>query len=245
MEFKDRIKMLREQKGINLTQLAVAFDLKEAGVRSWENGRTKPGADTLIKLAKYFECSTDYLLGLSDSKTYKQQGEINSLLKTAVSASETLPAIGETTILEAAARLIISTARLYQFEKKAPVKYLIKWLALVGNSTNALAYSNAHPDSLEALKVANKYMNCFQFDMYDINREITEMFIALYVKRYDELKGDPSFDKFAYDNNLFSASFRIDNELVAITDEDIVDYEGLATIWDEEASIDTDNPAEE
>lgn len=68
MEFKDRIKELRLEKDLNLTQLAVAFDLKESGVRAWELGRTKPGADTLIKLAEYFSCTTDYLLGLSDVK---------------------------------------------------------------------------------------------------------------------------------------------------------------------------------
>ncbi len=84
MEFKDRIKMLREGKGLNLTQLAVAFDLKEAGVRAWELGRTKPNADTLIKLAQYFNCTTDYLLGLSDIRSYsvdKKDIEIERLRK--------------------------------------------------------------------------------------------------------------------------------------------------------------------
>ena len=69
MEFKDRIKLLREAKGLDTTKLAAAFDMKDAGVRAWELGRTKPGADTLIKLSKYFNVSTDYLLGLSDGYT--------------------------------------------------------------------------------------------------------------------------------------------------------------------------------
>lgn len=81
MEFKDRIKSLREEKGLNLTQLAVEFDLKEAGVRSWENGRTKPGADTLIKLAEYFGCSTDYLLGVSAFKNEKEHDTFLSSMK--------------------------------------------------------------------------------------------------------------------------------------------------------------------
>jgi transcriptional regulator with XRE-family HTH domain len=83
LEFKDRIKSLREEKGLNLTQLAVEFDLKEAGVRSWENGRTKPGADTLIKLAAYFNCSTDYLLGLDNvmnKEKFKRKNEALDIL---------------------------------------------------------------------------------------------------------------------------------------------------------------------
>jgi len=75
MEFKIRIKELREEKEMNITQLAVVFDLKEAGVRAWENGRTKPSADTLIKLSEYFNCSTDYLLGRTE---YRNQADRKS-----------------------------------------------------------------------------------------------------------------------------------------------------------------------
>gem|GEM_PF-1416472 len=73
--------MLREEKKINLTQLAVQFDLKEAGVRAWELGRTKPNVDTLIKLAKYFDCTVDYLLGLSDTKNREKLNELNNDLQ--------------------------------------------------------------------------------------------------------------------------------------------------------------------
>lgn len=31
-----------------------------------ENGKAKPSIDLLLRIAKYFNCSTDYLLGLSD-----------------------------------------------------------------------------------------------------------------------------------------------------------------------------------
>lgn len=81
MEFKDRIKQLREEKGLDLTKLAVQFDMKEAGVRAWESGRTKPGADTLIKLAEYFNCTTDYLLGVSDVRTYDESEKDKEILK--------------------------------------------------------------------------------------------------------------------------------------------------------------------
>lgn len=66
MEFKDRIKKLRLEYDLSYTQLASRYGKSEAAVRSWETGRTKPDADTLIKLSEYFDCSIDYLLGLSD-----------------------------------------------------------------------------------------------------------------------------------------------------------------------------------
>lgn len=69
MEIKDRLRKLRDDKKISVTQLAAFLGKGESAVRMWEIGRSKPDADTLIKLAKYFDCSTDYLLGLDEYPT--------------------------------------------------------------------------------------------------------------------------------------------------------------------------------
>ena len=66
MEFKDRIRELRTSADLSTTKLANAFGKSEAAVRAWETGRTKPDADTLIRIAKHFSCPVDYLLGLTD-----------------------------------------------------------------------------------------------------------------------------------------------------------------------------------
>jgi len=78
MEFKERIKILRLEKDITQAQLAVAFDKSESAIRTWESGKFKPDADTLIRLAEYFGCSIDYMLGLSDYKHVRQQKEFNA-----------------------------------------------------------------------------------------------------------------------------------------------------------------------
>ena len=65
MEFKDTIKILRNEKGVSFADIASVVGKSEAAVRAWEYGRAKPEADTIIALAKYFDCTTDYLLGLS------------------------------------------------------------------------------------------------------------------------------------------------------------------------------------
>lgn len=66
MEFKDRIRELRIQRKLTLSQLAAAMNKSEGAIRSWETGRAKPDADSLVKLSSFFGCTTDYLLGLSD-----------------------------------------------------------------------------------------------------------------------------------------------------------------------------------
>lgn len=75
MEFKDRIRQLRIEKDMSPAQLAAIFDNKksEAAIRAWELGRSKPDADTLLILAQHFDCSTDYLLGISNLKNEKEE----------------------------------------------------------------------------------------------------------------------------------------------------------------------------
>lgn len=46
--------------------------LSNASFQAWKNGRSKPSSDSIVKLAKYFNVTTDYLLGLSDSPSLSQ-----------------------------------------------------------------------------------------------------------------------------------------------------------------------------
>ena len=88
MEFKDIIRHLRGEKSMNTTQLAGQFEKTEAAIRAWESGRSKPDADTLIKLGEYFDCSTDYLLGLSNFRNAVQYSEHKEVLDKAVGRFE-------------------------------------------------------------------------------------------------------------------------------------------------------------
>jgi transcriptional regulator with XRE-family HTH domain len=49
--------------------LAMKFDVTKNTFRQWINGYSTPTVDKLIKLSEYFGVSTDYLLGLSDTKS--------------------------------------------------------------------------------------------------------------------------------------------------------------------------------
>jgi len=71
MEFKDRIRDLRTERGMTQTQLAAVLNKSDSAVRMWETGRSKPDADTAIKLSKMFNCSMDYLFGLTDNTTHE------------------------------------------------------------------------------------------------------------------------------------------------------------------------------
>lgn len=66
-----RIAKLRKDKGLTQENLADKLHVDQSTIGHCERGRNIP-IDILCKIAKYFETSTDYLLGLTDSKTTKK-----------------------------------------------------------------------------------------------------------------------------------------------------------------------------
>ena len=66
MDFSGRVKQLRGERGLTHSQIAAFLGKSEGAVRSWEMSRSNPDIGTLVKLAEYFDVTTDYLLGLSD-----------------------------------------------------------------------------------------------------------------------------------------------------------------------------------
>lgn len=65
-KFIKRLKELRIEKGITQVQLAKTTGLSASAISSWENNTRVPNALAIITLARFFEVTTDYLLGESD-----------------------------------------------------------------------------------------------------------------------------------------------------------------------------------
>ena len=64
----NRLKSLRKEKNINQEVLANLLGIEIAGISKLETGRVPLKDEYIIKLDKYFDVSTDYLLGKSDIK---------------------------------------------------------------------------------------------------------------------------------------------------------------------------------
>ena len=65
-KFKERLRELRTEKGISRKQLANDLFISERLISYWENGERECSFDMLIKIARYFNVSIDFLLGNSD-----------------------------------------------------------------------------------------------------------------------------------------------------------------------------------
>jgi transcriptional regulator with XRE-family HTH domain len=63
-KFKERIKELRIERGLGQELLAKHLGVSKGLISLWENGLREPTMSNLIIVAKYFDVSIDYLVGL-------------------------------------------------------------------------------------------------------------------------------------------------------------------------------------
>ena len=66
MEFKNILRELREEKCLTQAQLAERLNFSLSIVNKWENGKKNPSVDAIKILAKFFNVTTDYLLGMDN-----------------------------------------------------------------------------------------------------------------------------------------------------------------------------------
>ena len=66
--FSERLKLLRQENRYKQREMAEILGLKPRGYQDYEYGKTYPTVPGLIQIAKFFDVSTDYLLGLTDKR---------------------------------------------------------------------------------------------------------------------------------------------------------------------------------
>lgn len=61
-----RIKELRDEKQLSQKFLAEKIGTSQRNIGRWENGENEPTYTQLVKLADFFNCSIDYIVGRED-----------------------------------------------------------------------------------------------------------------------------------------------------------------------------------
>lgn len=77
MLFKDRLKALRIDNDITQKEMSEYLNISRTAYSGYENFGNEPDYATLIKIAEYFDVTTDYLLCRTDlmtsfSKSFKK-----------------------------------------------------------------------------------------------------------------------------------------------------------------------------
>lgn len=78
--FGERLKQLRISRSMTQDELGEIFESPKAQstIGTWERGNREPSMTDLVRIAQYFNVSTDYLLGITDEvKTVNEYKEEN------------------------------------------------------------------------------------------------------------------------------------------------------------------------
>lgn len=71
----NRIKQLREERGMTQPELGKVLNVQGAAMSKYENEKVPLTTETIKTLAEFFGVSTDYLLGKTDDKEDQEQSE--------------------------------------------------------------------------------------------------------------------------------------------------------------------------
>ena len=77
----NRLKEIRESKGMTQTQLGEVIGAKKSAVSLWESGKRQIDNNTLKSLADFFGVSVDYILGRDQEEPAQDDVEIRVLTR--------------------------------------------------------------------------------------------------------------------------------------------------------------------
>lgn len=66
MDIGSKIKELRLHNNMDQKTLAQKLDVQQSAISKWELNKNEPDLETVAKIAKLFDVTTDYLIGLED-----------------------------------------------------------------------------------------------------------------------------------------------------------------------------------
>jgi Predicted transcriptional regulator len=75
--FVERLKQLREAKGLTQLRLAMELNVSQETISGYEIGKAVPPAEMLVKLADVLDSSVDYILSRTDIKSTLRASELN------------------------------------------------------------------------------------------------------------------------------------------------------------------------
>lgn len=66
LSFGERVRNLREDKDLTQSELGEQVNMTQRKISYIERGKYEPSIDDIVSLCKFFNVSSDYLLGIND-----------------------------------------------------------------------------------------------------------------------------------------------------------------------------------
>ena len=147
----NRIRQLREAKGMQQKDLSVDLKVSQPTISDWESGRKTPSAKSVAKLADYFGVSIDYLLGRDTDfqSSIQKNGNIAKLKILREQSGETQAELANVLGITRAAYTNIENGKRepdYDTIKKLANHFSVTTDYLLGNEENLAVAENDKAD---------------------------------------------------------------------------------------------------
>lgn len=90
IDLGNKLKTLRLKKELTQQQLADILGVTKSVISAYENGMRYPSYALLIKIARIFHVTTDYLLGLENKNTIDTSGLTDEQIKALIAFINTI-----------------------------------------------------------------------------------------------------------------------------------------------------------
>lgn len=161
-KFAAKLSQLRKERGISQKKAAVDLGISQALLSHYEKGIRECGLDFVIKCSSYYGVTSDYLLGISDSRNGLDSAYFDSIDK-----SDDGMSLGN---LSQATRILLETAA--AVSQQGATKYLYDYYML-----------SLYRGALSLAKAGVLPREMFKLD-YNLGRELASAAIALQDARF-------------------------------------------------------------
>lgn len=165
--FPTRLRKLLEDHGTTITALAKELKISRQAVSQYVDGSAQPNIDRLVMIARFFDVSSDYLLGLSD---YKQNQTGNLTAKEmGISESAALQLYRDTKSNWPSGKLVSVLAKSSCFYSLADA---------VANYVQAITLANERTDTISRVYKLEKIA---KYRRYLVNESFLEVLDSSFV----------------------------------------------------------------
>jgi len=95
---QNRLAELRMGRHMSQQEFSKILNVAQNTISQWENGKRNMDTEILVKLADYFQVTTDYLLGRSEVSCPDKTFRLSSAEELMIKKYRTLPAISRETL---------------------------------------------------------------------------------------------------------------------------------------------------
>ena len=98
-DLQNKLAELRRERNMSQKEFSKVFNVAQNTISQWEQGKRNMDTEILIKLADFFQVTTDYLLGRSETVSHPARSfDLSASEKLLVKKYRTLPPLSKETL---------------------------------------------------------------------------------------------------------------------------------------------------